>query len=339
MRLLLRSIALAVAASFSLSATAQEWTAETVVDDLDYPWTIEAVGDVVWLTEKAGNVTRVAGGKVERYPLRTSTPVESRNGGGLLGMALEGDFEVSGTGYLYYTYAGSNGPLNRVVQASFDGDTWRETKVLLDAIPGHRLYNGGRVAIGPDGHLYVTTGWTEDPDLPQSPDSLAGKILRIAVDGSMPGDNPLPGSPIYSLGHRNPQGLAWSPAGDLYSSEHGQSALDEINRIEAGGNYGWPVVSGDRSEPGMETPFLHSGSSTWAPSGIDFYGERLLVATLRGEGLYEARNGQLAAIYAEGDRIRDVEVAGDVIYIVTTNRSPRAEGPSSDRLIRLTLSR
>lgn len=117
--------------------------------------------------------------------------------------------------------------------AVFDDSAWRETGILVDDIPGHRLYNGSRIAIGPDGHLCVTAGWTENHDLPPSLDSLAGEVLRVTLDDVVPADNPFPGSPVYSYGHRNPQGLAWSPAGELFVSEHGQSALDEFNRVEA----------------------------------------------------------------------------------------------------------
>lgn len=117
--------------------------------------------------------------------------------------------------------------------------------MLLEGIPGHPLYNGGRVDIGPDAHLYVTTGWTEKSELPQDLGSLAGKVLRMTRDGRVPEDNPFKSSYVYSYGHRNPQGLARNDAGDLFVVEHGQIGRDEINLIRPGANYGWPLVSGD----------------------------------------------------------------------------------------------
>ena len=225
---------------------------------------------------------------------------------------------------------------NRVIEVELDGDAWRETRVLIDGIPGHPLYNGGRVAFGPDGMLYVTTGWTENRARPQDLESLAGKILRVTPDGAVPADNPFPGSPVWSLGHRNPQGLAWDSAGRLFAAEHGQSGHDEVNLIEPGANYGWPIIQGDKTTDGMRTPLTHSGSDTWAPSGLAWRGDDLLLAGLRAEGVLSVSlDGAVSTYHPTGERIRDVLVVGDDVYVITTNRSPRREGDSDDRLIRL----
>lgn len=315
-----------------------DWNVEIVTEGLNYPWDIARSPNAVILTEAAGNIVTIEEGQLRRIALETSDPILNEGGGGLLGMALAKDFETSGTAYFYHTYRTRDGLTNKVIEARFDGSTWRETRVLLDGIPGHRLYNGGRVAIGPDGHLYVTTGWTENREHPQDPASLAGKVLRMTLDGNAPADNPIAGSLVYSLGHRNPQGIAWNEAGDLFVVEHGQSARDEINRVTAGSNYGWPLINGDEQRDGMETPYLHSGGDTWAPSGAAFAGSELLVATLGGRGLYALDGGgrELRKIFSSGDRLRQVLPTEDSIYLITTNRSPRAEGPSQDRLIRLT---
>ncbi|MDK1388532.1 sorbosone dehydrogenase family protein [Sinorhizobium sp. 8-89] len=320
-----------------LGMSTNDWVVETVVDELDYPWDIEASGERVFVTEAAGNIVVVQDGQMRRYDLQTSVGIAREGGGGLLGMALAKEFETSGVAYFYHTYRTDGGLHNKVIEAAFDGDSWRETRTLLDGIPGHRLYNGGRLAIGPDGHLYVTTGWTEDGDLPQDRDSLAGKVLRMTFNGEVPANNPFHGSYVYSFGHRNPQGLAWDPDGKMFVAEHGQSAHDEINHIQPGLNFGWPLIDGDDRQEGMETAHLHSGNDTWAPSGITFRGDELLVATLVGRGIYvlDERANDLKPIYASGDRFRDVLSIGDDIYAITTNRSPRGEGPSDDHLIKL----
>ncbi len=322
-----------------LASDRQDWTVEVVSNDLDYPWDITRDGGTLYITEAAGSVLRVVEGDLTRMPLSTSRPIYREGGRGLLGMALSPTFAQDATGYFYHSEEEADGSSNRVIAARFDGEAWQETRVLIDRIPGHRLYNGGRLGFGPDGMLYITTGWTEDRQRPQDPESLAGKILRIAPDGAIPADNPRAGSPVWSLGHRNPQGLAWSPDGALYAVEHGQSAHDEINLIMPGGNYGWPIIQGDEQRAGMTAPWVHSGRRTWAPSGAAFSGPELLIAALGAEGLFvvDEAAGTLKPVVSTGERYRDVEAVGADLWVITTNRSPRGEGPSADRLLRLTL--
>ncbi|MCK9918255.1 PQQ-dependent sugar dehydrogenase, partial [Microbacteriaceae bacterium K1510] len=241
---------------------------------------------------------------------------------------------------------------NRVIRLREQGNRATIEKVLLDKIPGNLFHNGGRLKISPDRHLFITTGDAQTPELAQDLSSLAGKILRINLDGTIPADNPFPSSAVYSWGHRNSQGLAWSPeTGFLYSSEHGPIAHDEINLIEPGANYGWPIIQGDERGEGMKTPLLQSGEDTWAPSGMSFvsrgpWKDKLLVANLRGVQVLEISfvPGQEPSIKEiryllkdEYGRLRDVVEGPDgALYLLTSNRDGRGEvRPGDDKIIRL----
>ena len=321
-----------------VGTTTREWSVQVVTDDLSYPWDLNRVGNVIVMTEAGGHIVMIENGGFARYAVETSHPIVQDGGSGLLGMALSEDFQTSGLAYLYHSYRSGSRLTNKVILARFDGKSWRETRVLLEGIPGHRLYNGGRIAIGPDRHLYITTGWTENGALPQDLGSLAGKVLRMTRDGQVPQDNPFKGSYVYSYGHRNPQGLAWDQGGNLFVAEHGQTGRDEINLIRRGANYGWPFVSGHEKRAGMEAPVLHSGNDTWAPSGIAFAGKELLVTALAARGLYvfDEAAGALNRVFTSGDRLRDVMPVGRDLYVITTNRSPRSSGPAKgDKLLRL----
>ncbi|MCA0043155.1 PQQ-dependent sugar dehydrogenase [Celeribacter litoreus] len=332
----LQRLTLGVGLSASLAGAAMA-NGETVLDGLDYPWDIEAHEGTIYVTEKAGTLGLFDGESFTRLPVLASAPILNDRGGGLLGLALRPDFAETGRAVLYHHTGTPDARTNRVIEVERDGETWRETRVLFDGIPGHPLYNGGRVAFGPDGMLYVTTGWTENPALPQDLESLAGKILRLTPDGDVPEDNPFAGSPIFSYGHRNPQGITWDETGQMYAAEHGQSGNDEVNRIVAGGNYGWPVIQGNERREGMQTPLAQSGRSTWAPSGLTWHEGRLLLAGLRaGAVLGVSTEGDVTEAYPGDGRIRDVLVVGDEVYAITTNRSPRRDGASDDSLVRLT---
>jgi len=203
-----------------------------------------------------------------------------------------------------------------------------------------------------DKKLYVATGDAGNPSLSQSLSSIAGKILRVELDGSIPKDNPVLNSPIYSLGHRNPQGLTWNAQNVLYSSEHGQSAHDEVNIITSGLNYGWPLVQGDEdsTETIVQKPLIHSNEDTWSPSGITFvnqglWKDKLLVATLRGQELLVIslnENGYVVEnieywLKGEYGRLREVIQGKDgYIYITTSNRDGRGNpNISDDKILRL----
>lgn len=336
------SLALWAALAATPAAAQGTWTHEVVHADLVYPWDIQRSGERLFITEVAGHIVTVAAGSSRRSAVQTSDAVVHDGGSGLLGMALAPDFERNGVAYLYHSYRAGTGLANKVIEVRHDGGQWRETRVLLAGIPGHTLYNGGRIAIGPDGHLYVTTGWARQQASAQDLNNLAGKVLRLRLDGSVPPDNPFAGSYVWSYGHRNPQGLAWSGDGRLYVAEHGETGHDEINLIVRGANYGWPHTVGEQRRAGVTPPLADSGTRAWAPSGAAFAGNRLYVAALGERALlaFDPKTGAVQRVFSSGDRLRAVLPAGDALYVITTNTSPRASAQAGpDRLLKLTPAR
>ncbi|MEK7246381.1 MAG: PQQ-dependent sugar dehydrogenase, partial [Pseudomonadota bacterium] len=228
---------------------------ETWIAGLEAPWSLVFLpDDRALVSERPGRIRLIRGGALEPEPYAV-LDVATGGEGGLMGLALHPDFPRVPFVYAMHTYF--PGPLaafhrqNRVVRLRDQGGRGGFDRVVFDRIPGAFNHNGGRIGFGPDGMLYVATGDTYEAELAQDRNSLAGKILRLTPEGEVPADNPFPASPIYSLGHRNPQGLAWHPAsGDLFVSEHGPSgefglsAHDEINVVVPGGNYGWPKAVG-----------------------------------------------------------------------------------------------
>lgn len=335
-------------AEIRLSDSSEE-AVQVVADTLDIPWEIAFLpdGDIL-VTERPGSLLRItqseAGAGTERIEV---DGVHHVGEGGLLGLALHPDYENNKYVYLYLTTKVSNGLTNRVERYELNGTTLENRKIILENIPGSVNHDGGRIAFGPDGYLYITTGDAQEPDLAQDTSSLAGKILRIADDGSIPSDNPF-GNEVFSYGHRNPQGLAWDTSGRLWSTEHGRSGLrsgyDEINLIEKGVNYGWPVIQGDETREGMREPVAHSGAdTTWAPAGVAFLNESLIFAGLRGSSLYQADldGADIVRIrrYFEDEygRLRVVRLAPDgYVYIATSNTDGRGIPKSGDdKIIRI----
>jgi glucose/arabinose dehydrogenase len=281
-----------------------------------------------------------------------SVPFVSAGEGGLMGIALDPNYSQNHYMYVMHSYGEGNQIYNRVIRLVENNNRASIDRILLDRIPGGRIHNGGRLKIGPDKKLYITTGDSGNSALAQDPTSLAGKILRIELDGRIPADNPIINSPVYSLGHRNPEGLAWNTKNVLYESEHGQSAHDEINIIKPGANYGWPLVQGNEesTEVIVEKPLIHSGEETWAPSGIAFVNQgpwqgKLLVANLRGQQLLAmSLNGNgtvvksmVSSLKNEYGRLREVIQGKDgSIYLTTSNRDGRGNpDKADDRIIRL----
>lgn len=338
----------------SIKSRQSPYNVEVITENLNVPWAIDisANGDI-YFTERPGSIKVIKNGTINPQPLIIFTPpFISQGEGGLMGIDLDPDFSQNHYFYVMHSYSESNRIYNRIIRLIENNNKAYTDKILIDKIPGGQIHNGGRIKVGPDKKLYITTGDAGNPSLSQNLSSTAGKILRIELNGSIPKDNPFTNSPIYSFGHRNPQGLAWSSKNILYSSEHGQSAHDEINIIHPGTNYGWPLVQGDEesTEVTVQNPLIHSGEDTWAPSGITFasqgpWQDKLLVATLRGQQLLSIslnENGSVVEsveswLKNEYGRLREVIQGKDrSIYITTSNRDGRGNpGINDDKIIRI----
>ena len=339
------------------TSTPADFTVEVVAEGLDIPWEVAFLpdGDML-VTERSGSLIRIGQD-------RKSIDVEGVyhiGEGGLLGLALHPDFENNATLYLYLTSQVDGAITNRVESYMLIDDRLENRTVILDGIPGAANHDGGRIEFGPDGYLYITTGDAGKPESAQDINSLAGKILRVTETGAVPEDNPFQ-SPVYSYGHRNPQGLAWDDSGRLWSTEHGRSGFasgfDELNLVEVGKNYGWPVISHGQeygisiqvsegsAKAGMEQPVVvwltrdgspHIGlmKSSIAPSGLAFYtGDKfpeyrgnLFSGALAGTALWrivlnpdhQTEQSRERLLANLGERIRDVRQGPDGwLYLLT----------------------
>ncbi|MDW7733160.1 MAG: PQQ-dependent sugar dehydrogenase [Methanolobus sp.] len=318
--------------------------AVTIAENLEIPWSLDFLPDGSMIfTERPGNVRLIDSDQgLLPKPLSTIDEVNPVGEGGLLGIAVHPDFENNSFVYLYYTYDSEDSMYNKVVRFSLQNEELNEDRVIIDNIPAGGIHNGGRIKFGPDSLLYITTGDAGDSSLAQDPESLAGKILRLTGEGNIPDDNPFGNSPVYTLGHRNPQGLAWDEEGRLWATEHGPSAHDELNLIEAGNNYGWPEIVGDETADGMESPVIQSGTNTWAPSGAAYLNGSVFFAGLRGQSLFEASIDTTDPVTVELEdhlngefgRLRDVVAGPDGnLYVFTSNRDGRGQTVSSDDMI------
>jgi glucose/arabinose dehydrogenase len=313
---------------------------QVLAQDLKIPWAINKIDDIFYISEREGFIVKVEEGKQTRQEVVLEKPLAGASEAGLLGFVLAPDFQETGNAFGYYTYQ-DHGQYNRIIELTLEGNQWRETKLLLDKIPSGNVHHGGRLAFGPDGKLYATAGDAAEPELAQDLGKLNGKILRLNQDGTIPNDNPFKDSYVFSYGHRNPQGLTWSKDGTMYASEHGPNAHDEINVIEPGKNYGWPSIVGDDKHEEMESPLFHSGTSTWAPSGMVVSNGKLYVATLRGNAVREfnMETMETREVVTGLGRIRDVFIEGDQMYFVSNNTDGRGvPQENDDKLYQVSLS-
>lgn len=302
--------------------------AEKIVSQLNSPWSIAYDGEDFFISEKGGTIVKSSqDGNARRENVNLSAPLSRAAESGLLGFVLDKDFQETHKAYAYYTYDLEGVPVNRIVSLLYDGDSWNEKEILLDDITSGPVHHGGRLAFSPDGILYATIGDGSNPDSAQNPNSFNGKILWLNEKNIFD---------IFSTGHRNPQGIAWDENGEMYASEHGQSANDEINVIEEGNNYGWPIIEGNKSRVGMETPLQTSGSNeTWAPSGMTFHKGLLYVAALRGESILvmDTKSGEVIDKIEGFGRIRDVFSDGESLYFITNNTDGRGNPSSEDDIL------
>ncbi len=338
-----------------------QYKVDVVATNLDVPWSLAFQGNDLYFTERKGNVKVLKKGGRNSIIVTGVPKVRSIGEGGLMGLAFHPDFSRNHFVYLSFTYESSEGSIrNKVVRYMLTKDSLRYDSTIIEELPGGSIHNGCRIRFGPDKKLYVTTGDGAQKEIAQSMSSLGGKILRMNDDGSIPSDNPIRNSLVYSLGHRNPQGLDWDPVtGNLFESEHGPSGFDgpgggdEINIIAGGKNYGWPAIHHQQKKEGMESPLLEFTPAI-APSGASFSSSRIMrgffgdffVATLRGRHLLRVRladDRRTSVKSAERmfeemyGRIRDVITGPDgYLYFCTSNKDGRGD-PSSDddRILRI----
>lgn len=309
----------------------------TIATGLEVPWGIAFLpdGSALVTERESGRVLHIVDGRVNEAGRIDET--EAVGESGLLGVAVSPSYETDRQVFVYTTTDRDN----RVLRMSFGDGRIGRPIAILTGIPRGTIHDGGRLAFGPDGYLYVATGETGEPDLAQRPSSPAGKILRITTEGDPAPDNPDPDSPVWSLGHRNVQGLAFDDAGRLWASEFGQNTWDELNLIERGVNYGWPKVEGRGSLDGYRNPQVVWRTEDASPSGLAFTGGRLWMAALRGERLWRIEaDGTTASapqdfFVGKYGRLRTVVVAPDGnLWVATSNRDGRGTpGREDDQIL------
>ena len=308
---------------------------EIIAENLDTPWAIDFLPDGKMIfTERHGRVSILDDGRMK---VLENIAVSEVSESGLLGVAVDPEFSSNNFVYLYYTH--ENG--NRVSRFALN-EGLEDEFILIDDIPNARFHDGGRIKFGPDGKIYITTGDATNPSTAQDINSLAGKILRINKDGTIPEDNPFRNH-VYSYGHRNPQGMAWLN-GRLYASEHGPTQNDEINLIGKGQNYGWPTECDEPSD--YINPIRCYREFTLAPAGIAFYNNDLYVAALRGTQLrrivFDVEHKTILKeeeLFSGLGRIREVVEHDGYLYIATSNKDGRGiPKTNDDKIIRIKIN-
>ncbi|MFH8254976.1 PQQ-dependent sugar dehydrogenase [Streptomyces roseolus] len=314
--------------------------AGTLTEGLRSPWGLAALpgGDLLVSSRDERTVTRVDGRDGAKTPLGEVPGVVPGGEGGLMGLAVR-----EGWVYAYLT-AESDNRIVRMRYGGGAGDRLGAPEPVLTGIPRGTVHNGGRIAFGPDGMLYAGTGETGETGLAQDRGSLGGKILRMTPEGKPAPGNPFPGSVVYSYGHRNVQGLAWDAEGRLWSAEFGQNAWDELNLVEPGRNYGWPVVEGRAGKDGFVDPVAQWATSEASPSGIAYARGAVWTAGLRGERLWriglsgtELAGEPEAFLTGEYGRLRTVLADGaGRLWLVTSETDGRGTPEAGDdRILRL----
>ena len=321
---------------------------EIIAQGLQAPRAIDVSKDGrIFITEKNGSIRVVENGALLEEPVG-DIKVENIGDAGLLGLVLHPNFIENHLFYVYYTYSNNTGLFNRVLMLQESNNKIIDSKTIIDGIPGGEYRDGGHIKFGPDGKMYVSTGDASIPGLSQDLESLAGKILRVNDDGTIPHDNPFSNSSVYAYGFRNAQGLAWNiGSGDLYVPDQGAAGNDEINLVIPGKNYGWP--NEECNGNGEKTAPLLCFNPSLEPSGVIIpasdklgYNGHLIVAALKGSHLREINfeTGSQSTILVGYGRIADVVESGDgSIFVLTSNTDGRAlPQKDDDKILRLTRS-
>jgi len=334
------------------SAVASQPAPAVVAKNLEVPWSIAIAPDGRMLfTERPGRVRVIEKGTLRAEPLYVVKDVAQRGEIGLMGLELHPDFAKNRLLYLSYGIERGGKLVVDVVRFRETGSALVELRPIIRDLPAARYHAGCRLKFGPDRKLYITTGDATDREIAQDLANLGGKILRVNDDGSIPADNPWPRSPVWTYGHRNPQGLAWDPvSGLLFETEHGPSGFDggtggdEVNIIEKGKNYGWPVIHHKQKRAGMEAPLLEYSPAVAPASGAFWRGD-FYFGCLRGEHLHRVvldpkdRRKVLREekLYTSLGRIREVAAGRDgALYFSTSNRDGRGNpAASDDRIFRV----
>lgn len=332
-------------------------TLKTILTGLNYPWEILwGKDDHIWMTERNGKISKINPQSGLVVFSTTLNDVVSNGEGGMLGMVQHPDFLNNGLFYVVYNYNATAGYGEKLVQYKFENAVIRQVAILIQDVPASSIHNGSRLWISNDASpkIFMTTGDASNQANAQNTGSLSGKVLRFNLDGSIPIDNPIAGSPIWSLGHRNQQGLVMVN-NIMYASEHGPNIEDEVNIIEKNRNYGWPTITGPCDQPAeitfcnannVKEPIWSSGSNTIAVSGLDYYNynkipewkNSLLLCTLKDASLrvLTLNNSGLAVVSQQTffknrfGRLRDICISPQGrVYLCTSN------GNNSDVLLEI----
>ena len=310
----------------------------TLATGLKVPWGVTFLPDGSALVSERDTTRVLAVGDGSVRPVGTVEGVSPQGEAGLLGLAVSPDFATDRLVFAYLTTAQDN----RVVTMTYDGRRLGPPKPVLTGIPNGFVHDGGRLLFAPDGNLFVSTGEAGQDQLAQDRDSLGGKILRITPDGKPAPGNPRKGSPVWTMGHRNVQGLAFDGKGRLWATEFGKDTWDELNRIDKARNYGWPLEEGRGDDPAYRNPFVQWRTADASPSGLAYLDGSLWAGALRGGRLWQipvaadGRTGRPRDFFV-GDygRLRTVVAAPDGnLWVTTSNRDGRGDpAPDDDRIL------
>lgn len=343
------------------NSAAVAYQVEVFAENLEVPWSMVFTSETrLLVTERAGKVRVIENGQLLAEPIKIFGEVSSQAEEGLMGLAMDPNYSQNRFLYLCLAYEQDGQLWDKVVRVTDQGKELNEDMIILDKIPAAKFHAGCKVKVGPDQKLYVSTGDATDKQIAQNLNSLGGKILRLNLDGSIPEDNPFPNSAVYSYGHRNPQGFDWHPQSQIMlATEHGPSGFDgplggdEVNLINKGQNYGWPLVSHNKSLAKMNDPLLVFTPAVAPAAGLFYAGSvfpqftnTFLFALLKGEGIMQLtidpsdplnvlNYHKLADI--EVGRVRDLAEGPDgLIYFSTSNRDGRGQPkPNDDKIYRL----